>query len=223
MMVQSGYHLSSRGRPGSVLPEIWVCIADEGQANYSQGSDWRLRLKPEQKMPQVLKTVASEEDKVEGSQTKIKKSHGCLPRGSLWSVMLQKARDPEGEWGSFQRAGPRLSFQSRYMFLLGEECLGWSRKPFLSSSPWLAAVPRGARWGMGLYPTHREGWKLRFVIQHLLQPAFLFLLLSKCYSLSRVWVSAAPWTVALPGSPVHGILQARILEWVTILFSRGSS
>ena len=27
----------------------------------------------------------------------------------------------------------------------------------------------------------------------------------------------------LPGSCVHGILQARILEWVTILFSRGSS
>ena len=26
-----------------------------------------------------------------------------------------------------------------------------------------------------------------------------------------------------PGSSVHGILQARILEWVTIPFSRGSS
>ena len=26
-----------------------------------------------------------------------------------------------------------------------------------------------------------------------------------------------------PGSSIHGILQARILEWVTILFSRGSS
>ena len=28
---------------------------------------------------------------------------------------------------------------------------------------------------------------------------------------------------SLPGSPVHGILQARILEWVTIPVSRGSS
>ena len=28
---------------------------------------------------------------------------------------------------------------------------------------------------------------------------------------------------SLPGSPVHGILQARILEWVGILLSRGSS
>ena len=31
------------------------------------------------------------------------------------------------------------------------------------------------------------------------------------------------WTVcSLPGSSVHGILQARILDWLTILFSRGS-
>jgi len=28
---------------------------------------------------------------------------------------------------------------------------------------------------------------------------------------------------SLPGSSVHGILQARILEWVAILFSRESS
>ena len=27
----------------------------------------------------------------------------------------------------------------------------------------------------------------------------------------------------LPGSSVHGILQARILEWIAILFSKGSS
>ena len=26
--------------------------------------------------------------------------------------------------------------------------------------------------------------------------------------------SVTPWTVAYPGSPVHGILQARILQWV---------
>ena len=28
---------------------------------------------------------------------------------------------------------------------------------------------------------------------------------------------------SLPGSSVHGILQARILEWVTVPFSRGYS
>ena len=32
-----------------------------------------------------------------------------------------------------------------------------------------------------------------------------------------------PMDYSLPGSSVHGILQARIQEWVAILLSRGSS
>jgi len=32
-----------------------------------------------------------------------------------------------------------------------------------------------------------------------------------------------PIDCSLPGSSVHGILQARILKWVAISFSRGSS
>ena len=35
--------------------------------------------------------------------------------------------------------------------------------------------------------------------------------------------SATPRTVACPGSSVHEILQAKMLEWVAIPFSRGSS
>ena len=43
-------------------------------------------------------------------------------------------------------------------------------------------------------------------------------------SLSRVQPFVTPWTVySPPGSSVHGILQARILEWVAISVSRGSS
>ena len=38
----------------------------------------------------------------------------------------------------------------------------------------------------------------------------------------HVWLCAAPWTSS-PGSAVHGILQAGILEWVAMHFSRGSS
>ena len=34
---------------------------------------------------------------------------------------------------------------------------------------------------------------------------------------------ATPWTVSPPGSSIHGISLARILEWVAISFSRGSS
>ena len=45
----------------------------------------------------------------------------------------------------------------------------------------------------------------------------------KWKSLNHVWLFATPWTVcSLPGASVHGILQARILEWVAIPFSRGS-
>ena len=32
---------------------------------------------------------------------------------------------------------------------------------------------------------------------------------------------ATPWTIALPGYSVHGIFQARILEWLAISFSWG--
>ena len=40
---------------------------------------------------------------------------------------------------------------------------------------------------------------------------------------SYVQLFCNPWTVAQPGSSVHGIFQARILEWVAISYSRGSS
>ena len=32
-----------------------------------------------------------------------------------------------------------------------------------------------------------------------------------------------PMDYSLPGSSTHGIFQARVLEWVVIAFSRGSS
>ena len=35
--------------------------------------------------------------------------------------------------------------------------------------------------------------------------------------------SLRPHGLYLPGSSVHGILQARMLEWIAIPFSRGSS
>ena len=42
-------------------------------------------------------------------------------------------------------------------------------------------------------------------------------------SRSNILAWRIPWTVALSGSSVHGVLQATILEWVAISFSRGSS
>ena len=41
--------------------------------------------------------------------------------------------------------------------------------------------------------------------------------------LSHVRLFVTPVDCSLPGSSVHGILQARILEWVAITFSTGSS
>ena len=46
---------------------------------------------------------------------------------------------------------------------------------------------------------------------------------SEVKSLSCGLTLGNPMDCSLPGSSVHGILQARILEWVTISFSRGSS
>ena len=43
----------------------------------------------------------------------------------------------------------------------------------------------------------------------------------ECSVMSDSFVT--PGTVALPGSSVHGISQVRILDWVVISFSRGSS
>ena len=52
---------------------------------------------------------------------------------------------------------------------------------------------------------------------------FLYMYESEHVSCSVVSNSATSWTVARPpGFSVHGILQARILEWVAIPFSRGS-
>ena len=42
-------------------------------------------------------------------------------------------------------------------------------------------------------------------------------------SLSHVRLFATPMDCSPPGSSIHGIFQARVLEWVAISFSRGSS
>ena len=51
---------------------------------------------------------------------------------------------------------------------------------------------------------------------------FLFTFLM-CQLFSHVQFFATPWTLRPPVSSVHGIFLARMLEWVAISFSRGSS
>ena len=43
----------------------------------------------------------------------------------------------------------------------------------------------------------------------------------KVKSLSRVRLFVTPMDCSLPGSSIHGIFQARELEWVAIAFSGG--
>ena len=45
----------------------------------------------------------------------------------------------------------------------------------------------------------------------------------KVKSLSHVRLFVTPMDCSLPGSSVHGIFQAIVLEWIAISFSRGSS
>ena len=58
-------------------------------------------------------------------------------------------------------------------------------------------------------------------------PVFIIMLWSERRKDSEVAQSCPPlcdpMDCSLPGFSVHGILQARILEWVTVSFSRGSS
>ena len=51
----------------------------------------------------------------------------------------------------------------------------------------------------------------------------LLLLLLLLSHFSRVRLSATPWTIARQTRLSMGILQARILEWVAMPSSRGSS
>ena len=57
----------------------------------------------------------------------------------------------------------------------------------------------------------------------LLAPFFSFPVTVAVQLLSHVRFVRDPTGCSPPGSSVHGILQARILEWVAISFSRGSS
>ena len=47
--------------------------------------------------------------------------------------------------------------------------------------------------------------------------------MNMCFIAQLYLTLCDPMDCRLPGSPVHGILQARILDWVSIPFSRGSS
>ena len=72
-------------------------------------------------------------------------------------------------------------------------------------------------------------WPILFLylINHVIACPFLRIILSLEVKWSEVTQSCLtlcdPVDWSLPGSSIHGIFQARVLEWVAISFSRGSS
>ena len=58
---------------------------------------------------------------------------------------------------------------------------------------------------------------------HWPKPKRIFFTIWKCSLISHVWFFMTPWTVAYQPPLSIGILQTRILQWVAIPFSRGSS
>ena len=73
-------------------------------------------------------------------------------------------------------------------------------------------------------PSNQCRWSLRSVVLHmwLIQGSLRPIPLKKSESVSH-WAESDSTDCSPLGSSVHGILQARILEWVAISFCRGSS
>ena len=98
---------------------------------------------------------------------------------------------------------------------------------------WCAAVH-----GVTKSQTRLSDWRTKTTISHL--KVFTFNHISKvsfaiygniftsfehlcCVYAQSWWLFATPYAISPPGSSVHGISQAGMMEWVAISFSRGSS
>ena len=120
-----------------------------------------------------------------------------------------------------------------YSPILQARILGWVAIPFSrgSSQPNPGIEPRSPAWQADSLPAEPPGKPGSF------QPSYFLLNISpqrsSLIALSTVKVKSEvaqlcptlcdPVDCSPPGSSLHGILQARILEWVAISFSRGSS
>ena len=103
------------------------------------------------------------------------------------------------------------------MGILQARILEWVAMPFSRGS----SQPRDRTrdtlcWKHQVLATHSPGKSLF---------SYFYLILTESESESRsvVFNSLQPHDCSLPDSSVHGILQVRILKWVAISFSRGSS
>ena len=70
-------------------------------------------------------------------------------------------------------------------------------------------------------PVPRQEAAGRWLGLNLVFSTFQPCVLCVCVCVSHVWLFVTPWR-SPPGSSVHGISHARILEWIDISYSRGS-
>ena len=94
----------------------------------------------------------------------------------------------------------------------------WFTQSFSLTKQLVAGTQRWMALGAALEALQSRGVDLDPRVQQVM-PAFKSVFIVEW----RVWLFAAPWTVARQNPRVQGILQARTLEWVAIPFSRGSS
>ena len=103
-------------------------------------------------------------------------------------------------------------YRAKQARLLGDKVADVSAAALRIQKVW----PWGTRWRC------RPGVGLSARTQHSQVPPLAEEWQRQCPSLSRVQL-CSPTDCSSPGSSVHGILQPRILEWVAISSSKGSS
>ena len=135
-------------------------------------------------------------------------------RKSLWPHFGKQVKGGQGESGERSH----LCCQPTMLVMAGQ-----GRKEGHSNT-----VRRGSTWDADGKDKRRMKWNILFQYGLSQGAEYGFL----CYIvhafvhaplLSHAWLFATPWTVACQASLSMEFFQARIVEWVTVSFSRGSS
>ena len=152
-----------------------------------------------------------------------------MDRGAWWATVygVAKSQTRLRDWTELIYI--IYNYQTYWLLLLCEnKCreLSWSRaKGRLSSTQQHTNGPQPSRaWGKNTWQLYSNYQNCHFYLYYIpLHPGSSGYYIVVVKLLSHVWLFCAPMDWIPPSFSVHGIFQARILEWVAISFSRGSS